>query len=50
MWGDFFLCQLKEMLSALCAERAVADCEFFINKRDYPHLKARLLFFLFRLG
>jgi hypothetical protein len=39
VWGDFFLCQLKEMLSALCAERRVADCEFFLNKRDYPHLK-----------
>ncbi len=33
--------QLKEMLSALCAERAAADCEFFINKRDYPHLKVK---------
>ncbi len=39
VWGDFFLCQLKEMLQAACHEREVADCEFFINKRDYPHLK-----------
>jgi hypothetical protein len=28
------------MLHALCSERAnVPDVEFFINKRDYPHLK-----------
>ena len=39
VWGDFFLCQLREMLEAVCKERQVADCEFFINKRDYPHLK-----------
>ncbi len=39
VWGDFFFCQLKEMLQAVCQERAVPDCEFFINKRDYPHLK-----------
>lgn len=42
VWGDFFLCQLKEMLQAVCQERIVADCEFFINKRDYPHLKTHL--------
>lgn len=42
-WGDFFLCQLREMLEAACRTRQVADCEFFINKRDYPHLKVRRL-------
>lgn len=40
-WGDYFLCQLREMLEAACRTRDVADCEFFINKRDYPHLKVR---------
>jgi hypothetical protein len=38
-WGDAYLAQLKHMLLALCAERAVPDCEFFINKRDFPQLK-----------
>ena len=27
------------MLHELCGSRHVPDCEFFINKRDYPHLK-----------
>ena len=33
--------QWMEVLHALCEERpgSVPDCEFFINKRDYPHLK-----------
>ena len=38
-WGDHFLLQLKDMLAETCNNRQVADCEFFINKRDYPHLK-----------
>ena len=39
-WGDAFLLQLRHMLLTLGGERAVPDCEFFINKRDYPQLKA----------
>ena len=27
------------MLEQLCERRAVSDCEFFINKRDYPHIR-----------
>lgn len=27
------------MLEQACSARNVADCEFFINKRDYPQLK-----------
>lgn len=27
------------MLEQACSARDVADCEFFINKRDYPQLK-----------
>ena len=38
-WGDQFLFQLKDMLAETCAEREVPDCEFFLNKRDYPQLK-----------
>jgi len=41
-WGDTFLPQLKEMLQRCCRERDVPDCEFFINKRDFPQLKADL--------
>lgn len=37
-WGDNYLPQLRHMLETLCARRAVPDAEFFINKRDFPHL------------
>lgn len=38
-WGDSYLPQLRHMLQTLCERRAVPDCEFFVNKRDFPHLK-----------
>lgn len=38
-WGDHFLFQLKDMLAETCRLRKVPDCEFFLNKRDYPQLK-----------
>jgi hypothetical protein len=38
-WSDHYLAQLKHMLLALAAQRAVPDVEFFINKRDFPQLK-----------
>jgi hypothetical protein len=38
-WGDQFLAPLRDMMHELCRQRDVPDCEFFINKRDYPHLK-----------
>ncbi|OWZ23196.1 Tyrosine kinase [Phytophthora megakarya] len=41
-WGDQFLTQLRDMLEDACKYRNIADCEFFINKRDYPHLKENL--------
>lgn len=41
-WGDSYLSQLRHLLERTCAERDVADCEFFINKRDFPHLKKDL--------
>lgn len=41
-WGDSYLPQLRHMLQTLCANRQVPDVEFFINKRDFPHLKRNL--------
>ncbi|ETV93176.1 hypothetical protein H310_12782 [Aphanomyces invadans] len=41
-WGDQFLSQLRDMLDDACKHRHIPDCEFFINKRDYPHLKNNL--------
>jgi hypothetical protein len=38
-WGDHFLFQLKDMIAETCNNRYVPNCEFFINKRDYPQLK-----------
>eukprot|EP00904_Undaria_pinnatifida_P007460 jgi/Undpi1/3844/HiC_scaffold_16.g07213.m1 len=38
-WGDHFVSPLRDLLEQACAERDIADCEFFINKRDYPQLK-----------
>ena len=38
-WGDHFLLQLKDMISETCNNRIVPDCDFFLNKRDYPQLK-----------
>lgn len=41
-WGDNYLPQLRNMLVSLCSERSVQDCEFFINKRDFPQLKRNI--------
>ncbi len=38
-WGDQFLAALRDMLGEACRERNIPDCEFFLNKRDYPQLK-----------
>lgn len=38
-WGDHFLAPLRDMLGEACRERNMPDCEFFLNKRDYPQLK-----------
>ncbi len=38
-WGDHFLAPLRDMLAEACRERTIPDCEFFLNKRDYPQLK-----------
>jgi Glycosyl transferase family 90 len=38
-WGDHFMTALRDMLGEACRERDMPDCEFFLNKRDYPQLK-----------
>jgi hypothetical protein len=38
-WGDHFLSPLQDMLAEACRLRKIPDCEFFLNKRDYPQLK-----------
>jgi len=38
-WGDHFLAALRDMLGEVCNKREMPDCEFFLNKRDYPQLK-----------
>lgn len=41
-WGDQFLTPLRDMLGEACRTRNMPDCEFFINKRDYPQLKVNV--------
>jgi hypothetical protein len=41
-WGDHFLAPLRDMLAEACRERNLPDCEFFLNKRDYPQLKVNV--------
>lgn len=41
-WGDQFLSPWRDLLHHLCDKRQVADCELFLNKRDYPHLKVNV--------
>ena len=38
-WSDAYLTQLKDMFLTLSARRQIPDCEFFVNKRDFPQLK-----------
>jgi len=38
--GDSGVNMLKNMLDELCAQRNVADVDFFLNKRDFPLLRA----------
>ena len=41
-WGDHFLAALRDMIGEACRERKLPDCEFFLNKRDYPQLKVNV--------
>lgn len=42
VWGDQFLSPLRDMLAEACQKRQCPDCEFFLNKRDYPQLKVNV--------
>jgi len=42
VWGDQFLSPLRDMLAEACQQRQIPDCEFFLNKRDYPQLKVNV--------
>ena len=37
--NDSGICNIHDMLITLCTERKIRDCDFFINKRDFPILK-----------
>mmetsp|Transcript_29881 Transcript_29881/g.50865 ORF Transcript_29881/g.50865 Transcript_29881/m.50865 type:complete len:687 (-) Transcript_29881:112-2172(-) len=41
-WGDHFLAALRDMIGEACRQRSMPDCEFFLNKRDYPQLKVNI--------
>lgn len=41
-WGDHFMAPLRDMLAEACNTREMPDCEFFLNKRDYPQLKVNV--------
>jgi hypothetical protein len=43
-WGDHFLAPLCDMLAEACNQRSIPDCEFFLNKKDYPQLPYRLFY------
>lgn len=37
--GDSNVCSLKDMFATLCSEREVPDCDFFLNRHDFPRLR-----------
>jgi hypothetical protein len=42
VWGNAHCEELKAMIRAACESSSggvIPDCDFFINKRDYPHLR-----------
>lgn len=43
VWDDSFLHPLHDMLIQTCAMKEVGDCEFFLNKRDFPQLRRDVL-------
>jgi hypothetical protein len=40
--SDQYLMELRDFLDNVCKFRDIPDCEFFINKRDYPQIKKTL--------
>lgn len=39
VWGDGYVAPLFDMLDQTCKKHAVPDCDFFVNKRDFPLLR-----------
>lgn len=35
-WSDEYFLELHEHVSETCAKHKIPDCDFFLNKRDYP--------------
>lgn len=35
-WGDHYLMELHHLISECCRDGDLPDCDFFLNKRDYP--------------
>ena len=47
VWGEQYLSAIKDMLDSACARAVsqgapVPDCDFCVNKRDYPQLRREL--------
>ena len=38
VWGPEYLAAIRDMLDETCARHAVPDCDFAVNKRDFPQL------------
>ena len=39
VWGPAHFAEIQAMLQTAADVRALPDCDFFLNKRDYPHLR-----------
>jgi len=39
VWGKSHQAELIDMLTSTCKNHVIPDCDFFINKRDFPHMK-----------
>lgn len=40
VWGDSLLAVLRSAFEQTCDSRYVPDCDFFVNKRDHPQMRA----------
>jgi hypothetical protein len=39
VWGPEYLASIRDMLDETCLRHGVPDCDFVVNKRDYPQLR-----------
>ncbi len=39
VWGPEYLASIKDMLDETCARHSVPDCDFVVNKRDFPQMR-----------